>query len=257
METKTQQLKFVRAERNSSNYGITEKFKKLLNRKIIESHIKNLMESMKINGFLGSIIFIQTKAFDTALSIYNADGQNRLEAARRLGIPFNYEVHELIDDTKENVTKLISLLNSVVIRWSTKNFLAQQVALGKKSYILLDKIKEETKLTVTDLLNIFLSGAGSVEVKQFRSGEMKFENVKESMELLNSVKKMKDVLPNKAFSRRAMFKVLKSVKDHKKLAELVKSSSIVFTENEAGLEKQLLSLYQWKNTTKSKLKKAA
>jgi hypothetical protein len=68
---------------------------------------------------------------------------------------------------------------------------------------------------------------------------------------------MKDVFPNKAFSRRAMFKVLKSVKDHKKLAELVKSSSIVFTENEAGLEKQLLSLYQWKNTTKSKLKKAA
>lgn len=241
---KTLALTFKQSVRDSKNFDMLSNFPGKHNRQINKNSVKELTESMSLYGFLGQIIFLETKAFGGEVKIYNVDGQHRLEAAKRLGIPFHYEVYELVEDTQDNVTKLISRLNSTAIRWSTKNFLEAQIANNKKDYILLDKIKRETKLTVTDILNVYLGGAGSVEMKIFRSGDMKFENLKESNNLLKSVLLMRDSLPNKSFSRRAMFKVLKSVKDHEKLAKMVSNSSMVFTENECELEKQLLSLYQ-------------
>lgn len=236
-------FKFIKAERNCTNYDIAIHFEGKHNRKINSTSVNDIAEKIAKNGFIGYITLIKTRAFGK-VQIRVADGQHRLEAAKLAGSPFNYELIELVDDTKKSVTNFIAGMNSVGTRWSNLNHLEKQVENGIHEYIVFKNCLETSTLKITDLEYIFLGGAGSKESKEFKSGEMKFSNEKASLEFFESVKRMSEFLPNKAFSRRALYKTLKVVKSPKKLEKLIlKTTKLISIENEADLEKELNSLY--------------
>ena len=179
---------------------------------------KDLVESMSLIGFKGAILVVLTKAFG-GLKMFILDGQHRFKVVEFLEIPFNYEVMKLKHDTRENVVALMKSFNQTSHRWVNEVYLNNSVALGTKEYITFKNALEGTELQPTDLQYIF-----GVTPKEFRSGEMKFKDEKESLRLLNSMSKIVSHLPRFAYCRRAIFQLLNDEKtkiDHKVLAELI------------------------------------
>jgi hypothetical protein len=219
------------------------------NRTINDTHVNQIAESILEFGS-GSIVItvIRTKCMTGTSEYYVADGQHRLLAAQRLGIPVHVIVVELTVDTKLNLTKYIATLNNTSTGWSPKMYLNSFKANDIREYKILSDLKVKSGLTMTDLLHIFL---GSNNRKEFKSGQMVFVNEKDSMELLDAVMMVKNVIPNKAFVRRSLYKIMRLSKDYKKMAkailktaEALKTAHTKFSENERDFYEHLVKIYK-------------
>ena len=81
------------------------------NRPVDNAHVNKLMESMKIHGFKGVIQVIKTSFIEGVTKYYILEGQHRFAAAMRLGIPFKFELTELVSQ-KETAEFIAELNNS-------------------------------------------------------------------------------------------------------------------------------------------------
>jgi hypothetical protein len=177
-----------------------------INRPMIEPNVHGIINSFEEFGSASAnAILIETKVFGST-KIIIGDGQHTVEASKRSGYPINLIIVRLKDDTRHALIKYISTLNNTKVSWSTKTYVDRFADNGIIEYKLFNEIKKEYKLTVTDLLNIYLFGDSSKEHKMFKSGNMKFENLNRSNQVLNVVVACKDRLPNKAFIRRNFIK---------------------------------------------------
>lgn len=215
------------------------------NRKINTSHVSKLKESLLQTGSGGVMVkVLKTKALVGSVQYIRVDGQHRLTACKELGLSFNYMVEELENDTLLNVTKYMSLLNNVVTKWGGDVYLNSYALNGIKEYKIFKKHKEASKLTNTDLFKIF-----NVSNKAFTSGNMKFENLENSLLLLDAIVEVKDYVPNKAFARRSLFKVFDTPSEYKSLAKAIVNASkklsdvgMKFSENESEFLNQLIDV---------------
>ena len=217
------------------------------NRKVVQAQVKKLVESFKKFGTASlCITVVETTAVNGVKNRYIADGQHSVLACKFLGIPLTIIVVTLEEDTKENLVKYVAVLNNTSKAWSNLNFLKSYVSLGLENYKILAELVKTTKLSVTDLLLIFLGGSGDNETKMFKSGELVFPDEADSMRLLNAIIKVKDFVPNKAFSRRSLFKVMALVNNYDKFAKLIiKQSKLTkFTENEKEFHSELLLVFK-------------
>ncbi|MHA1988511.1 MAG: ParB/RepB/Spo0J family partition protein [Promethearchaeota archaeon] len=216
------------------------------NRTVAQSQVKALVESFKRFGACAStIIVIKTNAFGKKARYYIADGQHRIEAAEITKESMDVKIIELTDDTTLNVTQFIATLNNNAKAWSTINFLKAFASNGLAEYQMMLDIKEKTKLTITDLLYIFMGNGGAKENKLFKGGEMKFADKNKSIKVLASVLSVKDILPNKSFIRRNLIKAFNVVEDCKAMAEAIKKAvekGVDFSENEQEFKKQIENL---------------
>jgi tellurite resistance protein len=80
---------------------------------------------------------------------------------------------------------------------------------------------------------------------------MKFVNEADSMELLDAVMSIKNVIPNKAFVRRSLYKIMRLCKDYKRMAkaviktaEALKTAHTKFSENEREFYEHLVKIYK-------------
>jgi hypothetical protein len=229
------------------------KAKKLVgvNRPTNEEHIKALMVSFAMFGTARVVItLIRTRAFGGQYEYYIADGQHSLIACTRLGMPFSLSIIELDEDTKINVTQYVAALNNTSKAWSTKNYLQAYCDNGIREYQKAVKIIAETGLTVTDFEQIYLGGGGSKEHKSFKNGTMKFVNETDSDKLLDAVMMVKPYVPNKAFARRSLYKVMRMTADYKKFAKVIvkaakalAESESKFSENEEEFLNHLIKLH--------------
>jgi hypothetical protein len=104
---------------------------------------------------------------------------------------------------------------------------------------LLQKVANESTLTVTDLHNIFLENDRKL-IKDFKNGDLvALPNEKDSLELYKAVLKVKSLIPNKAFTRRSLYKSMRKCDDYNKFAvaivkcaNLMKKAEQKFSENE-------------------------
>lgn len=225
------------------------KFLNKENRDTKEPHVNNIANSLLQFGSASVVIIVvRTKAFRGSFEYYVADGQHRIIAAQRLNIPVNVLIVELAVDTKLNITKYIAALNNTATGWTPSNYLNSFKENGVREYTIMDELKMKTGLTMTDLLYIFL---GSNNRKEFSSGEMKFVNEADSMELLDAVMMVKNVIPNKAFVRRSLYKIMRLCKDYKRMAkailktsEALKTAHTKFSENEREFYDHLVKIYK-------------
>lgn len=226
--------------KNFDNFSVSP-----LNRDISEKNVCKLMESFWKYGTAGTnITIIRTSAFGIKNELVRGDGQHSIIAAEKLGLPLSGTIVELVEDTRENVFAYIATLNNARAGWGTGVYTNGNAKLDKREYILFDSIMKNTKLTISDLLFIFLGGGGSKENDIFKSGEMTFINEADSMKLLKAVVKVLAFVPNKAFARRSLYRVMKMTKNYNKFAEKIIYSEINFSENEGEFYNQLVNLHK-------------
>jgi hypothetical protein len=158
--------------KDSKDYDALERLSNF-NRNVTSTQVKKLIDSMKDFGCVGTVIAVRTRAFSG-------------------GKPVEY----IID------------LNSNSKQWSSDKYLNMYAELGLTEYILFQKTKKETGLTKTDLLNVYLFGNSAAQDRVYKDGTMTFPNLKKSEQLLNAVMKVKELMPNKAFVRRGLFRVM-------------------------------------------------
>jgi len=213
------------------------------NRKVDKAHVKKLVESMKKNGFKGVIQIIKTKFIDGVMRYYVVDGQHRLAAAQQLGIPIRFELTEL--NTKMETAQFIAELNTSAKSWGTSNFLQVWSDMAIEEYVKLIQIQKETGFQITPLLEAYL---GTSDQTDYRKGTMKFPNEENSDKIVSQMVDLNKFLPNKAFCRRAVVRVMRNPKyDHKKMKKAVSNFFDLvggFSENERELKSQLDKLVQ-------------
>jgi hypothetical protein len=98
------------------------------NRPVNEGHVRRLMESFK-RKYLKTPIFVNSKN-------YVVDGQHRLEAAKRLGLPVYY--------LKVNGYELteVQMLNTNNKTWMKSDYLNSYCNLGSKPYLQLREFSD-------------------------------------------------------------------------------------------------------------------
>jgi hypothetical protein len=101
---------------STSSYECFNFFK--FNREVDKVHVKKLVKSMKVRGFIGTIIVIKTKIIDGIELLYILDGQHRFTASKELGINFKYEVVEI--KTELALAHYIADLNNSSKAWGPK-----------------------------------------------------------------------------------------------------------------------------------------
>lgn len=203
------------------------------------NHIKELKDSFLQFGTGGSMVrILKSKAFGK-IQYFVVDGQHTIDALKNAKMGGNVIIMQLEEDTILNVTLFISKLNNTNKGWTTDNYVDgfSIPQLKMKEYQLFKELKKETKLTITDLLYIY---TGSGVMKDYKSGNLSFKNQKDSDVLLKCVIKLKPHLPNKAYVRRSLYKMMAIVGDYKKMtdaiithAKTLKEVGREFKENEA------------------------
>lgn len=227
-------IKKVKCNVATKNYDVAEFLD--ANRKPNDSHIKKIADSMCEMGWMGNVFILKTSANKKKNQLIIIDGQHRLLAAKRLGIKFSYDQYELVDDTFANVCKVMALLNNTSKQWSTKNYLKTYSANDVREYKKFDELLETTGLTITDLEKIYLGSSGAKEHRDYKNGVMKFYNEKQSDAVLQDVLRVLPHIPKKAFTRRALYKVMDLVcaKKKAKFIDKIIATSINLKENYSG-----------------------
>lgn len=165
----------------TKNYGL---FKMLNgNRPLNELHVRRLMESFKMEYLLSPVIVNKNMEI--------IDGQHRLEAAKRLGLPINY--------IKTNGYGLmeVQLLNTSNKNWGKIEYLNSYCDLGIKSYLQLkefmntypifgisaaEKIMTNTIGGVNNRGSYRINGKEVGRVKNFEMGKFEVNDIKLSYE---------------------------------------------------------------------------
>ena len=198
-------VKEIKVEKNVTDFSQYSRFEKL-NRALDNSHIKKLVESFKEFGTVSAkVIVIKTSVFGS-VTYYIVDGQHTIEAVKLAGLSVDVKIVEMENETIAGVTRYIAVLNNIKKGWSNQNYLRAFVANGKHEYIVFNNLIKAHKLTVTDLMNIFV---GKADHKNFKEGTMKFSNEADGMNLLKAFITIKGMIPSKAFCTRNIPKVLR------------------------------------------------
>jgi hypothetical protein len=212
-----------------------------VNRKPIESNILNIIDSFeRLGSGSARAVIIETKVFGGVKRII-ADGQHTVQASIRSGFPINLEVVKLKEDTNENLIKYISALNNVKVGWSNQTYI-NQFSTTKYEYQKFGKHQKDFKLTITDLLYIFLGGGGAKENKSFKSGDMVFSNEAKSNDLMKLVVNCKSMIPNKAAVRRGFIKQAIKFDNNAKLELAITKFSGTFSDDEKTFAKQISTI---------------
>lgn len=125
------------------------------NRAVLETRIKKIIESVKKVGYVQSPICVNDK--------YEViDGQARLEAFRRLGLPIDYFI------VKGAGLEECIALNIYQTRWSLSDFIDSYATIGDDSYIRLKRVLSKYgHFGVESVYNAITgtSGSGSSPIK--------------------------------------------------------------------------------------------
>ncbi len=133
--------------RKTSDYGM---FKRMIgNRPVKEGHVRRLMDSMKKVGLIPEPIIINEK-----FEVIN--GQHRLEACKRLGLPVYYAIIPGIGE-KECIE-----MNTSIEGWKTFDYILYYDEKGIEPYVILKRLIDEHK--DYNLGAILIAAAGTTSI---------------------------------------------------------------------------------------------
>lgn len=211
-------------------------------------HIKRLIDSYKIWGTAACrLIVVETFSISGKKEQFVIDGEHTRVAHNMLGLPLNVIIIKLGVDTRENLIKYMAILNNSNKAWTPDNFLVSYAKLNIREYKILQQIRKDTKLTVTDLQLIFL-GRGNED--NFKQGNITFKDENNSMELLEATLKIRMHVPQKSFTRRAFYEICENTNDYDKFANaILKHAKMLrmvnksFSENQNEFKIELHQIY--------------
>lgn len=129
---------------------------------------------------------------------YLWDGQHRLEACRANDWDFYYMVSDkTLAELGEDIA---ALTNTAQRKWTILDYINYYTKHGKEQYIFLNQLMDTYKMSHTNILTL---ASGASQSKALSMGEVKLFSTDEDkqiiLDLLDSYKDIKDVVPSKVF----------------------------------------------------------
>lgn len=238
---KTEFVEFIPQTMDYMNYEITE----LCNRKISNSHVKNLEKSFNEYGTAAANITIVETNVTGKKTRIKADGQHTCIAAQRLNLPLNVIVVKLKEDTLLNLAKYVAKLNNTSKNWTSKNYLDIYSNNKVDNFEFFKTKMKETGLSLYDLCHIYL-GEGK-QINAVKNGDITIINKEDSDKFLDAVMMVKHIIPNNSNGRRALYRIFRQCKNYNKMAKaMVKASNVItFDSKETEFYKQLVEIYSY------------
>ena len=184
----SKQITKVMYEKNYSKFTLFDN-----NRDINETHLEELIASMRKSGQLMPVVVTPDKEV--------IDGQHRLKACEKLGIPVSYVIN-----SAGNV-KQIAVMNNTQKGWKNKDFLkhfSHNSHHNCSEYKKVEKFIEEYRLPFR--VNIALlsdrainndnSVANRGPMPSFRNGSFKIVDLDKAKETASRLIKLKSFVPN-------------------------------------------------------------
>ena len=162
-------------------YPISKLIERQVNRDINEKHVANCKTKLELNGWMSPLIVSHLG--------HLLEGHHRLIAAVETGaetIPA-YVVDWVNSSDEKNHLDAIVKLNNGNRAWNAEDFLKSYAKQNPIYKIVLNKRKENTLLSVGNIINIYFSQSD----KAFRTGHAKIENIKFSNYLASELSRLK------------------------------------------------------------------
>lgn len=176
------------------------------NRIVRESHVKGLIENMKVRGWEpGSYVVINEKG-------EVIDGQHRVRAAIQVGIPVYYTIE------KKAGFETIRNLNRNQKNWAISDHIHGFVQENNPHYIKLNNfIKEFPELKVTECMMLCKNSFSSVPREEFESGGFTTRDMNKAREWGNNIMSLKPFFTgyNRSIFVRALVKILSKKEEFK------------------------------------------
>ena len=171
------------------------------NRPIITPHVKSIGTSIEKHGWKGICTFIESNLYTKGWKLYALDGQHRQLAANQRSIPYRYEIAEVTNH--EEVITLMADLNNNSSGWYLQDYLNAWITTGRKGYVEMRKIFNDTNLPLAPLIAIYskdkIGGENSSEFTQpFKRGSFLIKNrsradfIKDELVELKKIMRVKD-----------------------------------------------------------------
>ncbi len=177
----------------TKDYQIFKKKKE--NRETKDCNIDKLVESMSIKNMLMSKPVIVDKNMEVI------DGQNRIEAAKRLKIDVYYIVDE--DAKAEDMI----LLNAYQQKWQLTDYLHYYCESGKRDYIQLEQFCKQNELSIMQFrLLINESFAFSERFKRGKFVFPKQDNIDKLNKSLHNIRLVQEFIQTKIPDTKIYFK---------------------------------------------------
>ena len=134
------------------------------NRPIDQSNLAHIVESIKAHNLLE----YRPILVDSQMNVI--DGQHRLRAAEKLGLPIYYSIEPTLK------TDDIWLLNANQKAWSHEDFYNFHINSGKPEYLKLKKFREKYNLKLRVALAVLGWTRSIEEYREFNQGDFIFPN---------------------------------------------------------------------------------
>lgn len=172
-------------------------FKKTeMNRPIDESNLNKIILSLKLKNLLQYRPILVNKNMEII------DGQHRLEAAKRLGLPIFYEVEKTIKYED------MILLNSASKRWVAADYINYYEKNGNQDYKKLIDFSKRNNLSLSSSLRVFL-GQGGRGSRLIKDGKFKYPSDEKAAEFEKNIERARiiiDLLDQKLTGPKGYFK---------------------------------------------------
>ena len=183
----SRQITKVMYEKNYTKFTLFDN-----NRNINETHVEELISSMRKSGQLMPVVITPNMEV--------IDGQHRLKACEKLGIPVSYVIN------KTGNSKQIAVMNNTQKGWKNKDFLKHFSHSGHSNsseYKKIEKFFEEYKLPfrvgIALLSNYTVNmdgGNNRGPMPSFRDGSFKIQDLDKAKETASRLIKLKSFVPN-------------------------------------------------------------
>lgn len=171
------------------------------NRPLVDSHVKELMDSMRSNGWIqGSYVVVNDK-------MEVIDGQHRLMSGMELGLPIIFTIE------KGTGFDTIQKLNTKQKNWTKHNHIDGFVKKGNQNYIILDKyMKKYPEFKLTEMLMFLGNTQTNISKEVFEDGGFEVKSTSICDMWINNLMSLKGYFPkyyNKSIFVRSILRVMK------------------------------------------------
>ena len=183
----SKQITRVLYEKNYTKFTLFDN-----NRDINEMHVEELIVSMRKSGQLMPVVVTP--------DLEVIDGQHRLKACEKLGIPVSYVIN------KTGNSKQIAVMNNTQKGWKNKDFLKHFCHSGHSNsseYKKIEKFFEEYKLPFRVGIALLSNCTVNMSDHQnrgpmpsFRDGSFKIQDLDKAKETASRLIKLKSFVPN-------------------------------------------------------------
>lgn len=216
------------------------------NRDLSENNVKGIIKNVQKNGLKPTIVIVNEK-------MEIIDGQHRVEAMKRLGLPVYFQIHKGLD------LKDCIAMNTNAKTWASLDYVDSYSELENEDYLELKRLSElYPEFTYNNIITIINACTTGSLSKIIKNGELELRyKGKEAEERLDYVKKLKPYFSNVTGRRECLFSTLSRTMDlplvdKSRLEEQIIKYGLMMKDivDMKGCLTQLEDIYNYRKATK-------